>query len=406
MHISNAFIKWKKWNDQNQHYFSSVVILLLSIAFVLSDWMYSYFTFAEYILFIILAFFIFTLQIYISKKQLYYLMLLGVLLLLHTILQIYLNDNFQLNIGIVASIKLLFYFGTITSIYNYIMKYGLEKKLLTFSSIIAVIIIILGVFITIQLKQDSRIPQELFWRFTRRDIYSYYFESNPSIIRTRSLFSEPAHMGFYLNTILAAIMFSKFKFTLDKFISVFIITGIVLTFSYSMIGIMILIILLKIILLVHHKKLKWNNWMLTIPIVVGIVLYSFWDTVNTTLIDRTIRIFSGEDISARMRLLDSWQYVSRENIIIGNGLGHTPIITNIYAYALSDLGIVGLLMSITGSVLLIYNKWIFGIIFVLLNTAKGGYLSSSYWFMILFILTYSNLDQGSIKPYNEKGLVE
>lgn len=391
MSLSKAFISWKNWIDTHQYYFSKSVLILFSIAFIVSDWMYNYFTFSEYILFIILTFFILTFQIYVSKKQFYIIGLLGLILCFHNIFQIYNNEYYQLNTGIAASIKLMFYVGTTVVTYNYIKKFKLERKLVVYNSIFAFLVILVGIYITIQLYQESRIPQEFFWKFTRRDIYSYYFESNPSIIRTRSLFSEPAHMGFYLNTISAVILFSNIKIPYEKFVVCLLVLGVLLSLSYSMIAIMLVIIFLKLVLLVYNRELKWNNWMLSIPLIIGIVLLYFWDTVNTTLIERTVKILSGEDISARMRLLDSWEYVRRDNLLLGNGIGHTPIITNVYAYALSDLGLGGLIGSFVVTGFFIYKNWTLGIVFLLLNMAKGGYLSSSYWFMVILILIYSSL---------------
>lgn len=393
MYLINGLKKWRNWNGTHHLYFSNMIVLLISIAFVVSDWTYSYFTFSEYILFFILAFFIFTLNIHVSKQQMYILSLLGLFLATQILLQTNYNSEFQLSTGGAATIKLMFYVYTAIVIRNYIKKYQLEKKMLYLNTIFAVVIILIGIYITLELYKGSRIPHEFFWKFTRRDIYSYYFESNESIVRARSLFSEPAHMGFYLNTIIAVNLFSKMKIAHYRFVVGFLVFGVLLSFSYSMIAIMCIIIFIKIIQLIHTQKFAWSKWMLLVPAVIGIVAVLFWDTINTVLIDRTINILTGKDISARMRLLDSWKYVTTENYILGNGLGHTPPITNIYAYSLSDLGMGGIFLAITASCVFIYNNWMLGTIFVLLNIAKGGYLSSSFWLMLLIFWVYSNTEE-------------
>ena len=124
-----------------------------------------------------------------------------------------------------------------------------------------------------------------------------------------------------------------------------------------------------------------------------------WNVINITVIQRTLAIISGEDISARIRLINSWQYVSRDTLWMGNGIGQTPIITNVYAYILSDFGLIGFIGKLTFTAYISFKNWKFGIVFLLLNFAKGGYLSSGYWFMMIIFITYglSKKDHYSLK---------
>lgn len=364
------------------------IMISLSVAFVLSDWIYNNFTFSEYILVVVLTLLLLTLNFRLTNEQLLGILLTSGVLAAHIALQWFFNEAFELRIAIPGMIKLLFYIVSVSVIVNYIRLYNYEKSFLFINNIAAVITIILGLYITYALYQESRIPQEIFWRFTRRDIYSYYFESNPAIIRTRSLFSEPAHLGFYLNTLLVANLFTSLRLKMRLFFVGALSIGILLTFSYSMIAILAVICMLKILQLLIKKQLIWSNWYLLIPIVVIILTIYNWEVVNTTLIQRTLAVLTGQDTSARMRLFDSWQYVTRDNIVLGNGIGHTPVVTNVYAYALSDFGIAG--FSIAGAITawIAIKNWQIGVVFILLNSAKGGYLSSSYWFMIMILVMY------------------
>jgi len=363
-------------------------MFLLSTAFILSDWMYNYFTFSEYILFIIMVCFILTVQFNLHQQQITILIGISLFFVQHLILQYIFNETFLIQPAVAGGIKMMFYLISITVIYNYIDKFHLRGSFLRWNNLFAAVVILIGIYITFELYRESRIAQEVFWEFTRKDSYSYYFESDPSIIRTRSLFSEPAHLGFYLNTILSVNLLSNRNGKEKWFYSVILSIGILLTFSYSMILIMVMILILKVIKLIVNNEFEWQNWMIFIPLTLLALSFLYWDTIQVTLIDRTVAILSGEDTSARMRLLDSWQYISKERFFIGNGIGHTPVITNIYAYLLSDMGIIGLVLyGIVTGIILIKN-WTLGFSFILLNSAKGGYLSSGYWFMILFYLLF------------------
>ncbi|MCC5894496.1 MAG: hypothetical protein JJU16_03470 [Alkalibacterium sp.] len=374
-----------KW----QGIIASSIIVLLSVAFVLSDWTYNFITFSEYILFVVMAILILTLNFRISRNQLTVIGTALAILVGMTVVHYFVTEDFVLRTALLGIMKLIFYSLSITVSINYILKKNLNYSFLIINNIAAFIVILLGVYITFELYRETRIPQEIFWRFTRRDIYSYYFESNPAIIRTRSIFSEPAHLGFYLNSLIAVNLFSDYR---TKFIviSSFILSlGVLITFSYSMIAILLFIVTLRIGLLIINNNFKWSNWYLVIPIVlVALTIYN-WEIVQTTLIQRTLAVFTGQDTSARMRLFDSWQYVSRDNVLQGNGIGHTPVVTNIYAYAVSDLGLVGVGLVLAGTIWIMSKSWTLGLVFILFNSAKGGYLSSGYWLMILVIILYS-----------------
>lgn len=388
MRKESLFYKWIKWNEENYLFFSHFILFFVALSFVLSDWMYGYFTFSEYLLFGVSFILFITAQYRISFSQMKGLALTICFLGVHLAIQFLMNDTFEARTGIAGSLKLLFYLFIIVGLYNYLKRNFLENSFLIWNNFLGIVVILLGIYITYQLYKETLIPQEVFWRFTRRDIYSFYFESNPAIIRTRSIFSEPAHLGFYLNTLSAINLLNKKKVTIHPLFTCFLSLGVIITFSYSMIAIMGVIHILHLLLLIKEDKFLLHKSMLVIPVILFLVAILFWETINVTLVQRTLAILSGDDISARMRIFDSWQYVTRENAIIGNGIGHTPIVTNVYAYLLSDLGVTGLAAGLFISCWMLLKNFSIGIIFVLLHIAKGGYLSSSYWLMILLIIFY------------------
>ena len=390
MNIKHIVEKYVWWNKLHLNIVATLVSIFLGFSFVLSDWIYGYFTFAEYIFFIILITLIFTFNLVIYKQDVIWLGISSFLLGIHLVIHYNFNSDFDLSIGTTNAIKFVFYLFFIILMKNFIQTHKSHRPILYWQNILAVIILLIGVYITYELYSGSRIPHEVFWQFTRRDIYSYFFESNPEIIRTRSIFSEPAHLGFYLITILSINLFGPITNRLTRFFSLILSIGVFLTFSYSMIGVLCVIYSLKVLDLFLKGELKWGSWMWLVVISIFIVSLLYWDTIETTIIDRSIAIVSGQDISARMRLLDSWQYVNKGNLLHGNGIGHTPTITNIYAYILSDFGIFGFIAICLMTYKLVKKNIYIGSIFFMLNMTKGGYLSSGFWLMVLLFVVFSD----------------
>lgn len=378
--------KWTQWNNKYEYIWSSVLICLVFASFLVSDWVLGGLSFADYGLGLVLSCLLLSGMYSIKLNQYKWIISpIGIIVLnitIHTIV----DTNFNTILGLVSLVKITFYILVITGLYNYIRKYQRETKLLILLNWFAVISCLIGIYITIALYSEGMLPYKFLWQFTRYDIYSYLFESNPQIIRTRSLFSEPAHFGYFLNLILSLNLFSRIKFN-RKWIFNFILTfGIFITFSYSMIGIMLIVYFLMFIQKSIKKEIIWNNFYWLIIIIFIIVLLFFWEYIEVTLIDRTISLISGEDVSARMRLIESWQYVNKSNILMGNGIGHTPVITNNYAYFQSDLGIIATSLSLLATTYILKKNIGLGVIFVLLNITRGGYLGPAYW-LVIFCIT-------------------
>lgn len=388
MRKESYFTLWKIWSDKKQNILSPVILCLISIAIVLSDWIYGYFTFSEYILFFISFIFILLFQYRLTQKQIRMISAFSGVLILHSFSQYFLNVNFNFIAGISGTIKLSFYLVTIMVLYNYIRRTNSEKNFLIINNIVAFFVIVLGLYFTYEISIGSRIPHEYFWRFTRWDIYSYYFEASTDIIRTRSLFSEPAHLGYYLNTLLAINLFNVEE-TPNLFVITYLVIGTIVTFSFSMIGIMIIILTIRCFMYVYEEKeIKVGKWLFYIAIPILMCLFIFWEVFNTTIIERVAAVLSGEDVSARMRLIESWQYINRDTLFLGNGIGNTPTITNVFAYILSDLGL-GLFSVVLALLLTTVNKIpMLVLIIVLFNFSRGGYLSSSYWLTMLLLTVY------------------
>lgn len=392
--------KWLKWNKSIESFWSIFIQIAISLSFLVSDWVWGLFSFADYSIAIILISLVITGQFKIHKKQSICALLIIIFLLINLAYHTIMNEDFNFILGISSIIKILGYLLFVIATLNFIKNYSRETLFLKCLNYTAMLACVIGIYITIALYSDGSLPYRFLWEFTRYDIYSYFFESNPNIVRTRSLFSEPAHLGYFLNLILAVNFFNKSIKKVHLVFNVIISLTIFLTFSYSMIGIMMVIYFLKTIVLIKEKNIKWHSYYWIFVIGLSLVVLYFWDFIEITLIDRTISVLNGEDVSARMRIIDSWKYINRDNLLFGNGLGHTPTITNVYAYLVSDLGIFALLGAILFTAILLKRNFSYGIIFLALNVSRGGYLGPAFWILILVSLVFTSVESKVVAHKN------
>lgn len=375
--------------------FGNFILLLINIAFVLVDWRIGLITFADLLLIftLMLLFVHFLLKgdIYFKRSQILLYLVVAMLILLNILLNILFNSTFSFTIGIQSFVKVTFYFLTVVLLFNFIREKQLEQKLLQITSLTAVIVALIGIYITISLYFNGVFPYQFLWEFTRQDLTSYTFRGwDRSIIRTRSIFSEPAHLGFYLNVILAIIYFNKSNYKVKKLYIWIITLTLLLTFSYSAILIMIGIKVLYYFNWAYITQFvrKKSRMLLTILLVVIIGLV-FGDVIEKTILIRTQEILSGADGSGTLRLVGIWSYVNWERPFIGVGIGNAPAIFNIYVYILAELG------SLSFVLFILFNGWLFylnpkmSMVFIALNFAKGAYLGAGYWIFLILLMLFT-----------------
>lgn len=381
--------KWINWNEKNQYYWGYFFSLMIGLSFLLFDWTLTYFPISDYLLgFTFIVLFV-TGQFKLYRKQWAWLSIPIIIILINIILTYFLNDYWVDNTLLISSlIKLSFYTIFIFSFYNYYTKHLYQNILLKVNVIIAIISVIIALYIIVALYSEGLLPYEGLWKFTRTDPKSYLFEQT-NIVRARSLFSEPAHLGYYLNTLLACILFNKESININIWGVVTLVIGVMLSMSYSAIGILAIIIGMYFILKLINKEVRLNKYSILIPILFGLLLVVFWDFIEVTIIERTVSILSGEDGSAWTRLSASWNYIEPNRWWFGNGVGHSPPITNVFAYILTDFGIIGFIPYIIFTIWMLYMNFPMGIVFILLNFAKGGYLTPAFCLMIFFLVLYS-----------------
>lgn len=95
--------------------------------------------------------------------------------------------------------------------YNHILSKNLRSYFLKISNITAVSMVVTAILIMLLIFLDLSNVYNTIWTFTRQGQLSYTYGYN--LIRARGVFSEPAHLGYYLNTIYFANVFSKYKKT-------------------------------------------------------------------------------------------------------------------------------------------------------------------------------------------------
>jgi hypothetical protein len=390
----------QNWIARNQVYFHTLLLCLLSFSIVTSDWMVGAFSFGELILIPLLPIIMLITIRYARKKDVICFFSISLLLASNIGINYYINPNFYLRHGIFALIKAIFYVVVVLSGYRYITQFKLKKRTLVVLNLTALLSIVIGIYIYIAIMTEA-MPYEFLWSLTRNDPQSYYFRGTRYLVRMRSVFSEPAHFGFYLNMILGINLFHKEDIKIPFIINIILVSSILITFSFSSIAIMFL--LLFIALLTSLLKMKAKPLILSwkifpIVLIMGLVIYFSWEFLDVTIIQRAQEIYHGEDNAALERLIGSWQYLDRNYLWFGNGLGNTPIIWNNYAYFASDIGVVGLAFSVLASTWIIYNNIGLGILFVLVNFQRGGYLSPSFNLFILFIVLYSVGKKRTVHP--------
>lgn len=385
---NTLIIKWKDFNKTYSHVWSILILSLMSISFVVTDWMIDIFTMADFIFALVGLCLLLSGNYKAKRNQISYLLLLLGVIAANIVLNVNLNEQFILKTGIAAFIRVAYYGTIVVGVYNYVKDQRLEAQFLKILNIVAVIVCIIGIYITIALYSGGDLPYEFFWTFTRTDLLSYAFNENTEFIRTRSIFSEPAYLGYFLNIILALNYFNKTNVKIHRGFSLMITLTLLMTFSYSAIGIMLMIQLLKFMTHKNIESFRWTKKNIVYILLFLIVIFFAWDLINATIINRTADILSGKDGSAYFRIIRSWDFVNTEHIFLGNGIGHTPNIWNIYAYILSDLGLIAFISSCVFSLYLLIINFKLGLVFIALNFQKGGYLNPTFSIFLLLIFIY------------------
>lgn len=376
---------------ESQHFnryplaWNSILGLLVSLAFVLSDWGVFYSSFGDFILALVFFLMLGLKLVKVTKIQVAIILFFLLTVIVTSTYSYFLyNHWFEVDRLVLSTAKILLYMTTLMLFYNHVIHNNLRNFFLRISNFTGVFVVLTAILIMVLIYFDLSHIYNTIWTFTRTDELSYTY--GPDLIRARGVFSEPAHLGYYLNTLFFANIFSHQKSKLMLLITLSV--GILLTFSYSMIGIFVLTNIAIIIKKFLEGKYKWSNYhLITVAIFAG-VLFIAKELLNVAIVERTVNILSGQDGSAYNRLFESWMWVDRDRLGFGNLIGHTPPITNIFAYILSDFGLFGLIPYLLFTLFIAIINFPAFIYFVGMNIAKGGYLNPAFWLLLLYLFLY------------------
>ncbi|GEN51438.1 hypothetical protein [Alkalibacterium pelagium] len=378
-------------NTASNQWINNLILILLAVSILVSDWMVGLIAMSEIFIGLILVLIAFKNFDYVKSLNYKFMSAVLIFFIIQFTYNLSVDMTFIFTRALYNVIKIFFYLTFINLLFNYIQQNKLEKQVLVMLNVTAIIALIIGIYITVSILFFDQLPYEFMWHFTRSDLHSYRFRGPGFIVRTRSIFSEPAHLGYFLNMVIGVNIFSKLKKSVPIWVTLTLIAGVILTLSYASIGVLGLMLLIKGLTLKNKMEMVRNNWILLLVslLFVGIVIFIFRENLYQTIIVRTSDILSGGDNSAFVRVINSWLYVTRETVLMGRGLGHTPPLQNIYAYFLSDMGIFSFLFSLIFTAFIVKNNVGLGLTFILLNFQKGGYLSPIFPILVLIFLTYS-----------------
>lgn len=384
---------------RNRRFESNLLLSMITLSLVLADWRINqYITFSDALILSSVLVLIMLHFHRISRLQTQIYLIITSFVSINFVIQYFFNMDFHIASGFIGTMKVYLYLFVSILFYNYITSEQLEKRFLIFLNYAAIVVCIIGLYINLSIISNGLLPYNFLWLFTRGDLSSYTYGAYSSIIRMRSVFSEPAHLGFFLLTVLGFSYFNKFEYKISKKVEVLILGSLVLSLSFSALAVLAVMKFLHMIKEKSFIKFLRSNKSILLLIVVVIVLVFNWDTFITTIFSRVERIFIGTDTSANARLLNSWSYLNLDNLVLGNGISNTPTIFSNFAYVVSDLGTIGLLIFLTYNFrIFAQNKYLF-VLFVLLNFMRGGYLGPGYWILLMSFSLFSfGKDSDSIK---------
>ncbi|RAN58455.1 hypothetical protein B8A46_08515, partial [Dolosigranulum pigrum] len=266
--------------------FHTVLIVFLVWTMILSDWSVLNVSFGDFFLLGIVLLLLSNVPIDFSKKEQQLFIISTISIILITLLA-YITGPANMNIKLLlfSNVKLMFYIGTVMMIYNYISSRGLEPKFVRINTYMSLLVIAIGIVIIYFILTDQLDILHKIWYFTRIDDRSYHLGSS-DIIRMRSLFAEPAHLGFYLNISLYFVLKQRNKYWLVY--AVLISIGIVLTLSYSMIMIGSWLIMSTIAKHVKLSQFKWDGRYLIVVAVMLLIALIFGEFLYEAIYIRTL----------------------------------------------------------------------------------------------------------------------
>jgi len=374
----------------------SAPIYIGIMVIVLNDWRLGNFSFSDlFILFGILM-----LLPSITKIPVRWLVgcITVIVIVLTNVFVASISGGYSITSGVFYLAKIAMYIMFYVLLYYYVIKHHMVLNFINALISVAVVVSLIGLYISLIIATNSNLPYDFLWTFTRQDIASYVFAGGYSnVVRLRSIFGEPQHLGLFLNiTLVSALLGNYSKYIHRNRSLILIALAAFMTFSFSTIPVTLVILLIYFI---QRHKLSFflkKNFIMIIVIISSLSVL-MWQPINETIFQRGALILDGSDGSAYQRIIGSWSFINQDNIIFGSGVGASPYVWNNYAYLVMDLGVVGLLIGLAITYVLLRRNIYVGLMFIIFCSQKGGYLSGFFLVMLMIAFFISSKTNASSK---------
>ena len=279
---SDAVITSPFVNTIINRFIRDVPIYIGIMVIVLNDWRFGSLSFSD---FFILAG-ISVLFPSITKVPVRWLISCGssILLVLVNILIASSLGGYSLASGLFYLLKISMYILFYVLLYFYVIKRHMILEFIKALINVAVVVSLLGLLIALLIATDSSLSYNFLWTFTRQDIASYIFSGGySSVVRVRSIFGEPQHLGLFLNITLASALLGNYSKNIRRNKSLaIIISAAFMTFSFSTIPVTLIILLLYFI---KRYKLAFffkKNFIMILAIIICLSVL-MWQPINETI---------------------------------------------------------------------------------------------------------------------------
>lgn len=119
---SSILTKWINFNKQYHSIWAVIILSLMSVSFIVTDWMIGIFTLSDYIFAVVGLSLIISGNYKVKKKQLLWILLILGLIAMNIIMNIQLNSSFILKTGLASLIRISYYIAITFGVYNYVKE--------------------------------------------------------------------------------------------------------------------------------------------------------------------------------------------------------------------------------------------------------------------------------------------
>jgi len=344
------------------------------------------------VVFLFLYFFIRYKKIYISKKSTnFYLIIFSFVIIFSFLFNIN-NEYLSYKEFVFSFIKLSFYLSSVVIIPGYISKNISKLNHIIKYSIY--FICFFGIYQAVIFYSGIDAPSVIKIPFL--ELSGPETSISYGILRIKSIFSEPAVFGSFLNILYGYLLHYKYK--INKFLHFLVVISVLMTLSLVAIG---LLIINYIFYFLINKNIKINKKVIGVIFLIFFILLLMNNSFISMRLNSIINRGELSRNSSTIRLLGGWEYalnVPWFGIGLGNGsnyfkkniddykfIADNGTVHNIFSVIWISSGILGLiifliyLFSITKT-----NRGFRWFIFAYCF-GTGAFISFQFWFILILV---------------------